>query len=182
MPKIVDHDKYRAEIVEKAAPIFSAHGFNGLGMRQVAEQLNMSKSALYHYFPSKEELFAACTRFVVGRDEEKATAPAITGTPEERCRQLTVVILEIEKEFPGELYLLVDYIRAKSSSEIARDENMQHANERYLSMVSHYVGEAAAPRVLGVALGGLVQRLFDGKTTSMDDIERWMLDALLSEA
>ena len=65
MPKIVDHDAYRRELVEKATQLFSGHGFSGLGMRQIANELGISKSALYHYFPSKELLFSACTEYVV---------------------------------------------------------------------------------------------------------------------
>ncbi len=65
MPKIVDREAYRSELIAKAVDIFSEHGLNGLGMRGIAEALGVSKSALYHYFSSKEELFTACTEFVL---------------------------------------------------------------------------------------------------------------------
>lgn len=178
MPKIVDHKKYRAEIVVKAAPIFSELGYTGLGMRQIADYLKMSKSALYHYFSSKEELFAACTEFVVGRDVDTATASTVPETPEEKSKELMLLVLEIEKNFQGEMYLLMDYIRGKSSREVSRDANMRHANERYLSMIAHHVGEDAAPQIFTLMLGGLVQRLLDGKKTSMADIEGWVLSVL----
>ena len=34
-------------------------------MRGVAQHLGVSKSALYHYFPTKEALFLACTQQVM---------------------------------------------------------------------------------------------------------------------
>ncbi len=61
MPKIVDHDKKREEIALKATGIFLEFGYKNLGMRQLCEQLGMSKSAVYHYYKSKDELFKAAT-------------------------------------------------------------------------------------------------------------------------
>lgn len=178
MPKIVDRAQQRQEIVAKAAPVFSEFGYSGLGMRQIADKLGMSKSALYHYFPSKEELFAACTRHVVGRDGDLAETASVGGTPEEKATALIAVVTEIEKDFQGEMYLLMDYIRGKTPSAVARDKNMKLANERYLALVAEFVGEEAAPQILTITLGGLVQRLLDGKKTRLVDIEAWLAEAI----
>jgi len=57
MPKIVDREKQRAEILEAAFPLFARKGFGVVGMRQCAKELGISTGTLYHYFPSKEVLF-----------------------------------------------------------------------------------------------------------------------------
>jgi predicted transcriptional regulator len=59
MPKNVDHDAYRLELAQKAARLFSKQGFAGLGMRSIAKELGISKSALNHYFPTKKGLLLA---------------------------------------------------------------------------------------------------------------------------
>ena len=59
MPKIIDRDAYRAELAGKAIAVFTEHGYNGLGMRGIAEAIGVSKSALYHYFPTKKDLFSS---------------------------------------------------------------------------------------------------------------------------
>lgn len=49
----------RYTIVEKAKSLFIEHGYHGLAMREIAEQVGVSKPALYYHFKSKEELFCA---------------------------------------------------------------------------------------------------------------------------
>lgn len=61
MPKIVDHDEYRKEILEKCMGVFSKKGFANTTMRQIADEIGVSTGTLYHYFPTKlailEQLF-----------------------------------------------------------------------------------------------------------------------------
>ena len=57
MPKIVDREKQRSEILAAAFPLFARKGFGVVGMRQCAKELGVSTGTLYHYFPSKEALF-----------------------------------------------------------------------------------------------------------------------------
>lgn len=178
MPKIVDHAKYRREIVERATPIFSKNGYSGLGMRQIADQLGMSKSALYHYFPSKDELFAACTEFVFTRDEALTAANPKDTTLREKAKALVGLIAVLEKDFQGEAYLVLDYIRGKTPRDVARDRNMKLANQRSLEMVAAIVGDEDAPRVLALVLGALMQRLFDGQKTPLSEIEKWIVELL----
>ncbi len=57
MPKIVDHDLYRKELLSKCFTLFAQKGYAALTMRQIAQDLGVSTGTLYHYFPSKEALF-----------------------------------------------------------------------------------------------------------------------------
>ena len=45
-----------------AAVLFAEAGFHGTGMRHIAEKAGVSIGALYHYFPSKEDVFMAVLR------------------------------------------------------------------------------------------------------------------------
>jgi AcrR family transcriptional regulator len=55
----VKTDAKRREIVTTAWEVFEAKGYDGASMSDVAERLGGSKTTLYRYFSSKEELFAA---------------------------------------------------------------------------------------------------------------------------
>jgi AcrR family transcriptional regulator len=46
----------RARIVQTALELFSAHGYDGTSLRQVAEKMGFTKAALYYHFESKEAL------------------------------------------------------------------------------------------------------------------------------
>jgi AcrR family transcriptional regulator len=57
MPKIVDHELYRKELLTKSFDLFAEKGYGNVTMRQIAQALGVSTGTLYHYFPSKEVLF-----------------------------------------------------------------------------------------------------------------------------
>ena len=49
----------REQLLTKAAEIFQVQGFAQTRIQDIAEALSLSRSALYHYFASKEEILAA---------------------------------------------------------------------------------------------------------------------------
>lgn len=51
-----DYEERRAEIVEHAARLFAERGFLGASIADLAEACGTSKSLLYHYYPSKEDI------------------------------------------------------------------------------------------------------------------------------
>ena len=57
MPKVVDHQQYRKELLSKSFNLFAQKGYATITMRQIAQELGVSTGTLYHYFPSKESLF-----------------------------------------------------------------------------------------------------------------------------
>jgi AcrR family transcriptional regulator len=65
-------------ILEAAAKIFLAHGYEATSMDAVAREAGASKATLYAYFPGKEKLFAAIVRAECRRNFE-AIAGEVTG-------------------------------------------------------------------------------------------------------
>jgi AcrR family transcriptional regulator len=68
MPKIVDHDQYRKELLSKSFDLFAEKGYATVTMRQIAKALGVSTGTLYHYFPSKESLFEQLMEELTDRD------------------------------------------------------------------------------------------------------------------
>jgi len=68
MPKIVDHDQYRKELLSKSFDLFAEKGYATVTMRQIAQALGVSTGTLYHYFPSKEVLFEQLMDELTRRD------------------------------------------------------------------------------------------------------------------
>lgn len=56
MPKIVDHDNRKRDILEKALGLFSLGGFYESSFTEIAELCGLSRTNMYNYFNSKEEI------------------------------------------------------------------------------------------------------------------------------
>jgi TetR/AcrR family transcriptional regulator, regulator of autoinduction and epiphytic fitness len=52
-------DRRKAEMIRTATDLLSAHGYQGMSLEDVAEQTDIAKATLYHYFSGKDELVAA---------------------------------------------------------------------------------------------------------------------------
>lgn len=175
MPKIVDRNAYRQELATKAVDIFSEHGFNGLGMRGIAEALGVSKSALYHYFPSKEELFSACTELVL---EPQSLYDLEEGSsiPKDKKQATIALISSLDNRFKGEMTVLLDYVKNKDNQDIANDTLLKMADTKFLRELSKIVGESNANQAYALLYGGLMIRLLNGKQTPIEEIASWILD------
>jgi AcrR family transcriptional regulator len=52
-------DERRSQLLELSTDLFARHSFAELSMARIAKEAGISKALLYHYFPSKRDLFAA---------------------------------------------------------------------------------------------------------------------------
>jgi AcrR family transcriptional regulator len=55
----LDVDERRRQLLERGAELFTSHPYDELSMSRIAAELGISKSLLYHYFPSKQAFFEA---------------------------------------------------------------------------------------------------------------------------
>jgi AcrR family transcriptional regulator len=55
----MDVDDRRAQLLERGAELFTSHPYEELTMSKIAAEVGISKSLLYHYFPSKQAFFEA---------------------------------------------------------------------------------------------------------------------------
>ena len=55
-PQSPDYDKRREAIVAAAAGLYARRGFQGASIADLAKACSTSKSLVYHYFPSKEDI------------------------------------------------------------------------------------------------------------------------------
>lgn len=70
MPKIVDHEKRRAELAEVAWRTIAAHWIDAASMRRVAEAAGCSTGVLAHYFEDKDDLLLAALAASFGPGSE----------------------------------------------------------------------------------------------------------------
>ncbi len=70
----MDVDERRAQLLERGAELFTSHPYEELSMSKIAAEVGISKSLLYHYFPSKQAFFEA-TLGAWAEELQKRTAP-----------------------------------------------------------------------------------------------------------
>jgi len=67
MPRVVDHDARRAQIVAAVLDLVAREGVEAVTVRKAAAAAGVSTGALAHYFADKEQLLAAAYTEVVTR-------------------------------------------------------------------------------------------------------------------
>ena len=108
MPKVVDHDRYRKELLSQCLALFAEQGYGSVTMRQIAQRLGVSTGTLYHYFPSKEGIFAQLVEELYEQNLARffAEAPA-EGTVGDRLRVVMTLFLEHYRFYQQHLLLWV---------------------------------------------------------------------------
>jgi AcrR family transcriptional regulator len=74
MPKIVDHDARRKEIIEAVWSLISSRGFGSVTMRELAAEAGYANGALSRYFPDKDAVLRAAFRHAYDATNERAAA------------------------------------------------------------------------------------------------------------
>ena len=82
-------DQRREEIVDRAAKLFAERGFLGASIAELAAACNVSKSLIYHYFGSKEDvLYEAMATHVDALAVAAQNAVSVAAPPATRFRRL----------------------------------------------------------------------------------------------
>jgi TetR/AcrR family transcriptional regulator len=88
-----------ARILRCATDIFVTEGYGGLSMRKVASSAGIALSNLQHYFPGREDLFAALMRQTISDYAEKYDSIRHSSrSPEEQLEMVVRMLIEDDKQ------------------------------------------------------------------------------------
>ena len=76
-------DERRTQILQAGTAVFAEHAYEEISMREIAQAAGISKPLLYHYFPSKIDLFKAAVA-EAARELQQIIEPRNSGSPVER--------------------------------------------------------------------------------------------------
>jgi AcrR family transcriptional regulator len=80
-------DDTRARILRVALDLFAARGYHATPVREIAEKLDLTKTAVLYHFPSKKDLVAALAEpMLTDMEAVIAAANALDGTDPQRKR------------------------------------------------------------------------------------------------
>ncbi|HXJ35495.1 MAG TPA: TetR/AcrR family transcriptional regulator [Candidatus Eisenbacteria bacterium] len=98
----------RDKILDCAEQLFARRGFAGIGLSEVAEQVGLSKSSLFHHFSSKAQLYAAVMARIMDRIEtELMRSLSLGGTPVERLDRWLDLVIDVLAKHPTYARLLL---------------------------------------------------------------------------
>lgn len=118
-------------------------GFEGLRLRQVAEDAGIDHSTLHHYFASKQDLVQAVTEYTTG--QFVPTAPA-GRTPPERLRAHLAALQQLMHERPELLTVSAELdLRARRDPAVRAALDRQESGWRAALISVFEQGSWAAP-------------------------------------
>jgi len=89
-----DYDQKREAITDQASKLFARDGFAGASVSELAALCKVSKSLIYHYYPSKEAiLFDVMTAHIEDLLSIVLAAASKNQSPDEELRSLTRALL-----------------------------------------------------------------------------------------
>jgi AcrR family transcriptional regulator len=147
-------DRARQVILRRAADIASRDGLEGLSIGRLATDLGVSKSGLFGYFGSKEELQLATIRAAAGVYLDEVVRPALAVPPGvERLRRLCESWLSYSQRrvFPGGCFFFTVTAEFGGRPGRVRDA-VAAAGLQWRSLVARTVEDA---RQLGELAAGL---------------------------
>jgi AcrR family transcriptional regulator len=141
MPKIVDWDEKRDEILSATGRVIARDGIAGATIRAIAREASCSSGILAHYFADKEDILGSalvhCHRRVVARID--AAVAGLAGLEALRATMLEALPLDEERDLEAQIEISF-WGRALGNAEL---RELQHAEfDRWCRRLRGHLQEA----------------------------------------
>ena len=166
----------RDKILDVAEPLFARRGFEGVGMREVADAAGLGKSSLFHHFRSKAQLYLAVLERALARIEDRcAAALAGPGSALARLDRWTDALVEALAEHEPSARLLLRALfedDAFDAEAYAEGQAVERRIESMLAGITHLLHEgttagelrrASAAHTVQTLIGATVYHFASGE-------------------
>lgn len=169
MPKIVDHEQYRKELLGKCFDLFAEKGYGAITMRQIAQGLRVSTGTLYHYFPSKQALFEQLVEEI--SEQDVITALVEFGGKNNLSELMEILgnyLVKNEEYLIKWTYIWVDFCQHQDSKTMLSNSTVfKRANQRCQQVACDLLGVqdvVLASFVLSFVNGVILEKLWGNET------------------
>ncbi|MFC5824364.1 TetR/AcrR family transcriptional regulator [Nonomuraea insulae] len=143
MPKIVDHEERRQEVMAAARRVIVRDGIEAATSRAIAKEAGYSNGVLAHYFGDKDEILLSALRESHERIRARLTAKVETRRGLAALRELLLDNLPLDAERAQETRLEVSFwSRSLASERLAEVQRAEAAELR--AAVRDLLGQARA--------------------------------------
>lgn len=162
MPKIVDHDERRLELVDATWRIIARLGIEGATMREIAMEAGFANGALKPYFPTKDILLAFAFSHVFNRTNERIAKVAAGKSGLAALRAFCAEVLPLDEERVNEARIVIPFWQ-KAVNDGEKAAIHQSSMDQWHSMILGYLAQArkAGDVTAAVADGAIAGQLLN---------------------
>lgn len=192
MPKLVDREQRRQEILEVTWRLMASRGADAATMREIAREAGYANGALAPYFASKDELVEAAYVYVFTRTNERIRAATAGKRGVAALRAFLVEVLPATELTRLEARIVLPFWnRTVTDERLARlnDDAMRQWRDELGTLLAqgredgdvtvHTPDDVLVDQLVATALGLQVLALLPETPTS-PDVQLGILDAALS--
>ena len=132
MSIVVEHEKRRREILEKALDVFMDEGFENVTYQKIADRCGITRTTLYIYFKNKRDIFNFSIKQLLSELENDITgirkAKGLSHT--EKLIQVMTAIIKLLEENRRLLSVVLNYLIHISKSDYDPDYRVRRRTVR----------------------------------------------------
>ena len=141
MPKVVDHDQRRVQLVEATWRIIARHGIEGATMRDIAAEAGFANGALKPYFPTKDDLLTFAFGHVFNQTSERMQQSTAGHTGLEALRAFCHEILPLDDTRLQEARIVIPFWQ-RALTDPAKANLHDESMLQWRSRLHEHLGEA----------------------------------------
>ena len=143
MAIVVEHDKRRKQILEKALTVFMDDGFENATFQRIADRCGITRTILYLYFKNKKEIFNYSIKQLLVSTEDQINlivADASLSSVEKITRVL-LNIFDMLEQNRRLLFVILDYLLHLSKSNVNPEDRVRRRTVKLRHILSSVIIE-----------------------------------------
>ena len=171
MPKVVDHDQRRVELIEATYRTIARSGWESATMASIAAEAGYANGALKPYFATKDELLAAAFDHIYVQTGRRMAAATADKRALAALRAYCLEILPIDDITLDEARIVIPFWQQALTTPALADRH-ERAMELWRAQLRRYLAEARAAGEVrtampdGVIVGHLLTALLGAQITA----------------
>ncbi|WP_045730733.1 TetR/AcrR family transcriptional regulator [Pseudarthrobacter chlorophenolicus] len=141
VPKIVDHDERRLELVDATWRIIARQGMEGATMREIALEAGFANGALKPYFPTKDTLLEFAFGHVFNRTNRRIADVTGGRTGLDALQAFCLEVLPLDEERINEARIVIPFWQ-KAVTDPGKAEIHRQSMEEWADTIRRYLAEA----------------------------------------
>jgi AcrR family transcriptional regulator len=138
MAIVVEHDKRRKKILDKALTVFIEDGFVNATFQKIADKCGVARTILYLYFKNKKEIFNYSIKQLLLTVEENINVIRSDDSLDsvEKLTKVFLVIFKLMEQNRQLLSVIIDYLMHLSKEGVDPEERVRRRTVRMRHILS----------------------------------------------